>query len=124
MAPMVPMVPMAPPSQHRPPMSPAGLAPVTRRHTAEEGAYNMGGPPPMERGVPGWGPHEYAEETHHMRMPPGRRHSEEIFTASTMAGLTGMGRGMNRVPEWLHYVEPGSPDDEPPPTTHRRRLHF
>jgi len=33
---------------------------------------------------------------------------------STLAGLGGPGRGMNRVHEWAAYVEPGEPQEEAP----------
>ncbi|KAH6607559.1 hypothetical protein Trco_003872 [Trichoderma cornu-damae] len=32
--------------------------------------------------------------------------------SSTLAGLTGYGRGVHRVPEWRNFVEPGVPDGE------------
>ncbi|KAK4103590.1 hypothetical protein N658DRAFT_421491 [Parathielavia hyrcaniae] len=47
------------------------------------------------------------------RRPPQahREHNRyEVPRSSVLAGLGGMGRGMHRVSEWVHYVEPGMPD--------------
>lgn len=44
-----------------------------------------------------------------------RHHQREPDTppkSSTLAGLTGPGRGMDRVSEWVNYVEDGAPEDE------------
>jgi hypothetical protein len=52
---------------------------------------------------------------HVKRRPPRevtREHSKvEPPKSSVLAGLTGMGRGMHRVSEWVNYVEPGPPED-------------
>lgn len=108
-APMSPMMSLPPAPL---PMAPMAPAPLARRHTAEEDMYGMVGPPL------GRGPPPYMEE-----MMPGRRHSDETLAAkSAMAGLNGVGRGMNRVVEWMTHVQPGPPDDEVP--GQRRRLHY
>ncbi|KAK3318551.1 hypothetical protein B0H66DRAFT_242782 [Apodospora peruviana] len=41
-----------------------------------------------------------------------REHIKQEPVKSVQAGLTGPGRGMDRVFEWRNYVEPGVPDDE------------
>jgi hypothetical protein len=53
------------------------------------------------------------------RRPPHahREHSKlEEPKSSVLAGLAGVGRGMHRVSEWVHYVEPGLPEGEQTPT--------
>ncbi len=49
-----------------------------------------------------------------MRKPSIRKkHRDDLGPRmSSLAGLTGPGRGMNRVFEWRDYVEPGVPDGE------------
>lgn len=49
------------------------------------------------------------------RRPAGQAHREHMKQeqlASVQAGLTGPGRGMDRVYEWRNYVEPGLPEGE------------
>lgn len=119
MPPPVPQVPQAPPVP----------APLMRRHTGDEEAFASmlrGGGRMAGAGRGNGGRHEYgaAPET----MTHRRRHSDEGITPrSMMAGLTGLGRGMDRVYEWRNYVEPGSPEVEqatPAPMPPRQRLPF
>jgi hypothetical protein len=131
--PMSPMMAMVP-SQHMP-IAPPAPTPPARRHTAEEDLFNMvrgttRGPPMVSRvgpapggPGPGWSRHEYGEEMMvgggggGAHGPPTRRYSDEMLAAaaaaakSTMAGLDGPGRGMNRVYDWMNYVAPGPPPD-------------
>ena len=49
------------------------------------------------------------------RRPTGQAHRDHIkaeVMPSVQAGLTGPGRGMDRVYEWRNYVEPGLPEGE------------
>jgi hypothetical protein len=55
---------------------------------------------------------------HVKRRAPGQAHREhnknEMPRSSVLAGLGGMGRGANRVFEWVNYIEPGPPEPEAP----------
>lgn len=98
---------------------PAGPA---RRHTLESGElYADDGPPPRPSGgtrsverVTASGrttrPVVY-EEPEEMGFPMGavvrKQHTRDPPRASNLAGLTGSGRGMDRVSEWRTHVEPG-----------------
>ena len=93
--------------------------PVLRRHTVEEETYNSAsGTRRSERVVPGRVSRQYEDEraVHEPRSRRRRRREAEEEEAtprdSTMAGLNGEGRGMNRVFEWRNFVEPGVPDGE------------
>lgn len=142
-SPLSPLMPMGGPHGHGhgplPPHVPMMPPPVPavptlmRRHTGDEDAFNMGrGARAPERAGPGRSSrHEYPEEAMmHAPMTHRRRHSDDGVTPrSTMAGLTGAGRGMNRVYEWRNYVEPGLPGSAeesmaPAPTPTRQRLHY
>jgi hypothetical protein len=88
-------------------------APLFRRHTMEgHHMYNTNRMTrPSERVIVGRGRHDYeVEAAAHSPSIRGRRREEPRM--STLAGLTGLGRGMNRVFEWRSYVEPGAPTEE------------
>ena len=110
---------------------------MMRRHTFEPELYGGGGSPttarPPERFAAGRSrQHHYADEVviepfgrrHHTfhHPPPGPAHypaaapaavpDNEELRSSTLAGLTGPGRGMSRVFEWRNHVEPGMPEDD------------
>jgi hypothetical protein len=123
---VVPPHPMSPPHQHGvhpvPPMGPPplfgipppGLAggPLLRRHTMEEDLYNSSRMTrPSERVVPGRIRHDYASEAA-IHAPASRIPRNDEPKGSMLAGLTGLGRGMNRVYEWRNHVEPGVPEGE------------
>ncbi|KAL7915993.1 hypothetical protein GGI35DRAFT_473308 [Trichoderma velutinum] len=63
-------------------------------------------------------PYYYGMETAETELPSPRRRSRrsgeerERPKSSTLAGLTGYGRGAHRVSEWRSFVEPGVPDGE------------
>ncbi|KAK1985795.1 hypothetical protein LZ30DRAFT_583422 [Colletotrichum cereale] len=105
-----------------PPMGPLPMAvpmvlgpppplPLLRRHTIEEEMYNRTARP-SERVVPGRMVHDYEREAAVHASRSRRRMREEEPRSSTLAGLTGVGRGMNRVHEWRNYVRPGMPEGE------------
>jgi hypothetical protein len=132
----MPMMPMG--GGHLHPLP--SIAPVRRRHTMEEELYTTHASPPRSAPRPGSGRTRVhrrtddfeEEEEEDMTTPPavvatssrrsGRRHREatrdhrrepdEPPRPSTMAGLTGPARGMDRVFEWVNYVEDGPPQDE------------
>ncbi|OHW90483.1 IBR domain-containing protein [Colletotrichum incanum] len=119
MAPL-PVPPLGPATA--PPMGPLPMAgpmamgpppplPLLRRHTIEEELYNMT-TRPSERVVPGRIVHDYEREAA-VHAPRSRRRMREEPRSSTLAGLTGVGRGMNRVHEWRNHVRPGMPEGEP-----------
>ncbi|KAK4081761.1 uncharacterized protein Triagg1_2502 [Trichoderma aggressivum f. europaeum] len=62
-------------------------------------------------------PYYYGVETAETELPSPRRRSRrsgderERPKSSTLAGLTGYGRGAHRVSEWRAFVEPGFPDE-------------
>jgi hypothetical protein len=56
-----------------------------------------------------------ASRRHHNRQ---REEEEQEPKQSIMAGLTGPGRGMDRVYEWRTHVQPGVPEEEPLPASH------
>ncbi|KAK1998738.1 hypothetical protein LX36DRAFT_575720 [Colletotrichum falcatum] len=91
-------------------MGPPPPLPLLRRHTMEEEMYNMT-TRPSERVVPGRIVHDYEREAE-VHAPRSRRRTREEPKSSTLAGLTGMGRGMNRVYEWRNHVQPGMPEGE------------
>ncbi|KAK2044180.1 hypothetical protein LZ31DRAFT_466962 [Colletotrichum somersetense] len=105
-APPMGPIPMAAPMAmgHPPPLS------LLRRHTVEEEMYNRS-TLPSERVVPGRMVHDYEMEAA-LHAPRSRRRMREEPKSSTLAGLTGMGRGMNRVHEWRNHVQPGMPEGE------------
>lgn len=109
-----------------PPPIPIPTSATPRRHTMDEDIYIAGrhpGPPtPDWFGPPGHGmaPHEWdpnggsARAPHVRRRPPPQAHREHNkFEAkpSMQAGLSGPGRGLHRVTEWVNYIEEGPPDD-------------
>jgi len=140
MPPMQPMQPMPPPTgpslhQHHHYSMPG--SPMMRRHTFESELYGGGGSPttarPPDRFASGRSrQHHFADEVviepfgrrHHTfhHPPPGPAHypaaapaavpDNEELRSSTLAGLTGPGRGMSRVFEWRNHVEPGMPEDD------------
>ena len=52
------------------------------------------------------------------RRPPQatRVHGHELPRPSVLAGLAGLGRGVNRIFDWINHVEPGIPDGDQPPS--------
>jgi len=94
-----------------PPAVPPGVS-LSRRHTMEDSLYNN---PRSTRSpdrivVSGRKPRRSYDAE-----PPSsdrRRRKDEPVRMSTLAGLGGPGRGMNRVYEWAAHVEPGEPEDE------------
>ncbi|GKT45560.1 putative E3 ubiquitin-protein ligase ARI6 [Colletotrichum spaethianum] len=120
MMPPPPVPPLGPLAA--PPMGPLSMAapmmmgppppiPLLRRHTIEEEMYNRT-TRPSERVVPGRTVHDYEMEAA-VHAPRSRRRMREEPKSSTLAGLTGVGRGMNRVHEWRNHVRPGMPEGEP-----------
>ncbi|KAL0933090.1 ibr domain-containing protein [Colletotrichum truncatum] len=107
----------APPMGPPPPMpAPMGMGPpppipMLRRHTMEEELYNSARTTrPSERVVPGRMIHDYEREAA-VHAPHARRRPYTEPKSSTLAGLTGPGRGMNRVFEWRNHVQPGAPEE-------------
>lgn len=99
-----------PPMAMGPPPAPPP-APIHRRHTAEEELYNTArntrGP---ERAMPRRARGDYEAEAADQSPSSRRRHRERAPPKdSVLAGLTGQGRGMNRVFEWRNHVKPGDP---------------
>lgn len=114
-----------------PMVHPAGITPVRRRHTMEEEMYaSTHHSSPRSAPRPGSG---HRTKLHHrdddftvevpspaplarrsvrqkLREGGGRGRDGEV-PDSTLAGLTGPGRGMGRVGEWVNYIEPGLPED-------------
>jgi hypothetical protein len=96
-----------------------GMPPLLRRNTLEDEVYSTRSPP--RRPEPGMRQHrreeDLDEDDEPMASTPPRRHRrrnthQEGAEASAMAGLSGAGRGMDRVHEWAAYVEPGEPVEE------------
>ncbi|KAF9870079.1 ibr domain-containing protein [Colletotrichum karsti] len=110
--------PLGPPPMGPPPpmtaamgMGPPPPIPLLRRHTMEEEMYNGARTTrPSERVVPGRMVHDYEREAA-VHAPRSRRRPYAEPKSSTLAGLTGPGRGMNRVFEWRNHVHPGMPED-------------
>ncbi|KAI1345031.1 hypothetical protein F5Y15DRAFT_15167 [Xylariaceae sp. FL0016] len=105
--PMAPLSMGPPPPPPAPPGVPASLA---RRHTMDEDVYESPRSARLaERMTPRrTATRDYASEAqvhaprrHHREPPPPKD--------SVLAGLTGQGRGMNRVFEWRNHVDPGAP---------------
>jgi hypothetical protein len=102
--------------------APRSPPPLLRRHTVEGEMYNNARSiRRSERVVPGRIRHDYETEAaiHAPLTTSGtrrssHRHRREPPKDSVLAGLTGSGRGMNRVFEWRTFVQPGVPDDEEP----------
>lgn len=136
--PILPMS-MVPPQMVGHPMghhSSPGITPVRRRHTMEEELYNSHHSSPRSAGPPPPRPRSGRTRVHRrtddfeeddedeIAAPPpvSRRHRRESRQhhrdpdeppkSSTLAGLTGPGRGMDRVFEWVNYVEDGPPPHE------------
>lgn len=115
-APPPPMA--APPMGPPPPLTaPMGLGhqppiPMLRRHTFDEEPYTTSrSARPSERVVRDRMLHEYDREEA-VRPPRNWRRQYTEPKSSTLAGLTGPGRGMNRVFEWRNHVHPGAPDGD------------
>ncbi|KAK4214820.1 putative E3 ubiquitin-protein ligase ARI4 [Rhypophila decipiens] len=126
--PPIPMAPVPPPSGSGPmppmPSMPSMPSMMHMRGIEIEEFFNNNrssrsleqmGTPKREKeagGVGGTGsPHAPSVK----RRPTGQAHREHMkqeLLASVQAGLTGPGRGMDRVQEWRNYVEPGVPDGE------------
>ncbi|OLN97635.1 putative E3 ubiquitin-protein ligase [Colletotrichum chlorophyti] len=111
--PMAPMsAPMGPLPMIVPMMGAPTPRPMLRRHTMEDEMYHGASTTrPSERMVPGRVVHDYDREAA-VHAPRSRRRMREEPKSSTLAGLTGMGRGMNRVFEWRNHVRPGMPEGE------------
>ncbi|KAF4843091.1 putative E3 ubiquitin-protein ligase ARI4 [Colletotrichum siamense] len=106
-----PMGPPPPPLTAPLGMGPAPPMPMLRRHTMEEELYNSArAMRPSERVVHGRMAHDYEAEAA-IHATRSRRRSYAEPKSSTLAGLTGPGRGMNRVFEWRNHVHPGDPED-------------
>ncbi|KAK4227869.1 hypothetical protein QBC38DRAFT_182086 [Podospora fimiseda] len=118
------MVPAPPPAP-----APIPTAGTPRRHTMDEDIYipgrHPGGPTPDWFGPSGHGmaPHEWdpsggsARAPHVRRRPPHAHREHNKFEAkpSMQAGLSGPGRGLHRVTEWVNYIEDGPPEQHPGP---------
>ncbi|KAK2776879.1 ibr domain-containing protein [Colletotrichum kahawae] len=105
-----PMGPPPPPLTAPLAMGPPPPIPMLRRHTMEEEMYNSARSiRPSERVVPGRMVHDYETEAA-IHAPRSRRRPYAEPKSSTLAGLTGPGRGMNRVFEWRNHVHPGDPE--------------
>jgi hypothetical protein len=115
--------PPLPMSMTMPMMSPGPPPPIpiVRAHTMEPDMY--GSPHSTPRSERMYGPrlsrtYEEDEIPHAPQPPRSRRPSalreeyEGEPPSSSMAGLTGVGRGMNRVDEWRGFVQPGLPTEE------------
>ncbi|KAK4165121.1 hypothetical protein QBC43DRAFT_208977 [Cladorrhinum sp. PSN259] len=110
-----------------PPPVPIPTAGIPRRHTMDEDIYipgrHPGGPNPDWFSPPGHGmaPHEWAPNGGSARAPNVRRrpphahreHNKYEAKPSMQAGLSGPGRGLHRVTEWVNYIEDGPPDQHP-----------
>lgn len=95
------------------------MPPLPRRNTMEDELYSTRSSP--RRPEPGMRQHRREEDLDEDDEPttpsPPRRHRrrnthQEGVEASAMAGLSGAGKGMDRVHEWAAYVEPGEPVEE------------
>ncbi|OBR08981.1 IBR domain-containing protein [Colletotrichum higginsianum IMI 349063] len=86
-------------------MGPPPPLPLLRRHTIEEEMYDRTARP--SEGMV----YDYEREAA-VQAPRNRRRMREEPRSSTLAGLTGVGRGMNRVHEWRNHVRPGMPEGE------------
>ncbi|TQN67284.1 putative E3 ubiquitin-protein ligase ARI4 [Colletotrichum shisoi] len=87
-------------------MGPPPPLPLLRRHTMEEEEMYDRTARPSEGMV-----YDY-ERVAAVHAPRSRRRMREEPRSSTLAGLTGVGRGMNRVHEWRNHVRPGMPEGE------------
>ncbi|TWU76607.1 hypothetical protein ED733_008122 [Metarhizium rileyi] len=100
-----------------PPPVPAAPIPMPalRQHTLEADLYNMSPYTPRpERFVGRRISRDYEDEALIHSPPRSGRHRgrEGKPKSSDLAGLNGTGHGMNRVPQWRTFVEPGIPDGE------------
>ncbi|KAH7328294.1 hypothetical protein B0I35DRAFT_14267 [Stachybotrys elegans] len=118
---------MPPMGMGMPPPMAVPPPPMMRAHTMEPDMY--GSPhstPRSERVMGGRHPRHY-EDDFDMHAPRSRRKTltrenyreefreeleEDLPPSSSLAGLTGAGRGMDRVSEWRNFVEPGFPEDD------------
>lgn len=94
---------------------------MLRRHTLEEELYTNRSPRrPAVPTAPGRRQHhreeEYDDEDEVIAPTPSHRSRRRVtgreLPPSTLAGLSGPGRGMHRVHEWANYVEPGVPQED------------
>lgn len=73
------------------------------------------GPPGMGMGVfQEWDPNGGSFRPPHVRRrapQANREHNKQEAKPSVQAGLSGAGRGLHRVSEWVNYIEPGLPDE-------------
>ncbi|KAK4671156.1 hypothetical protein QC764_602850 [Podospora pseudoanserina] len=107
------------------PVPPPAISHMPRRHTMEEDIYVSGrhpggptpewfGPPGMGMGLHEWDPSGGSARAPHIRRRATQAHREHNKTEakpSMQAGLSGSGRGLHRVSEWVNYIEPGPPED-------------
>ncbi|TDZ31778.1 putative E3 ubiquitin-protein ligase ARI3 [Colletotrichum spinosum] len=114
MGPPPPLPPMGPPPPLTAPMA-SGHSPLVamrRRYNFEDDVYDddpRAMRRPSERAGHEWTGHGHAREaTSHALRSRQPRPAEP--KSSTLAGLTGPGRGMNRVDEWRNHVQPGAPE--------------
>ncbi len=106
-----------------PPPPPVGLpVHLMRHHTMDDEIFSSPrGIRAGERLVPRRATHDYLDEAEIFAPQSRRRHREREWERereappkdSVLAGLTGPGRGSNRVFEWSKHVEPGLPDNHP-----------
>ncbi|RYP26419.1 hypothetical protein DL767_008043 [Monosporascus sp. MG133] len=107
--PGLPPLTMSPP----PPSHASPAVPLMRSQTLDDEMFSS------PRSIRGSGriilrraTHDYADEVDVHTLASRRRFREpEPPKDSVLAGLTGPGRGMNRVFEWSKHVEPGLPDN-------------
>ncbi|KAK3390954.1 hypothetical protein B0H63DRAFT_127913 [Podospora didyma] len=116
LAPSLPMAPVPPPA--------VPTVPLARRQTMmEEDVYvsSRHARSAEWAASPGRARHEHEAGSPHAptvkRRPPKvtREHKQDQPAGSLLAGLAGLGRGMDRVKDWRMYVEPGPPEGEGPP---------
>ncbi|KAK3323500.1 hypothetical protein B0T19DRAFT_426205 [Cercophora scortea] len=112
--PMAPVPPPAPPlSRMNPMMEEDFFPPTTNRSTRslekQKQVVSSGRRDQEPKGT--GSPHAPSVKR---RPPPKvhREHTQELPKDSVLAGLGGIGRGLNRVFEWRNYVEPGMPEGE------------
>ncbi|KAI8624302.1 hypothetical protein F5Y19DRAFT_322923 [Xylariaceae sp. FL1651] len=108
--------PPPPPLSMGPPLSPQphmGPSPVSRRHTMTDDLYDVSYNHRVpERSMPRRAAtHDYMDEFVAPAPSMRRRYRDmEPPRSSELAGLTGLGSGMNRVSEWRNHVEPIGPE--------------
>ncbi|KAL7922271.1 hypothetical protein ACQKWADRAFT_292957 [Trichoderma austrokoningii] len=108
-----PPPPYAPPTSHYPPLRTPWSGPLVGDMAYHDTAYTYTAPKSVQD------PYYYGgmDATAQPELPDSRRRSRrsgeerERPKSSTMAGLTGYGRGAHRVSEWASFVEPEYPNE-------------